>query len=139
TMTTGLLLLLALLLTLGTALFVAAEFSLVALDRPTVQRAVDDGDGAARPVLASLRSLSTLLSACQVGITVTTLALGYIASPAVGDLIEPLFTATGLPLGVARSLADGIALIIATAFSMILGEMVPKTLAVSAPLGVGKL
>ena len=138
-MTTGLLLLLAVLLTLGTALFVAAEFSLVALDRPTVQRAVDDGDGAARPVLASLRSLSTLLSACQVGITVTTLALGYIASPAVGHLIEPLFSATGLPSGVASSIADGLALIIATVFSMILGEMVPKTLAVSAPLGVGKL
>ncbi len=137
-MTIGLLIL-ALALTLGTALFVAAEFSLVALDRPTVQRAVDDGDGRAKPVLGSLRRLSTLLSACQVGITVTTLALGYIASPAVGVLIEPLIAATGLPGAVARSTADGLALVIATVFSMILGEMVPKTLAVSTPLSVAKV
>ena len=96
-MTIGLLIL-ALVLTLGTALFVAAEFSLVALDRPTVQRAIDDGDTAAKPVLTSLRTLSTLLSACQIGITVTTLALGFIASPAIGSLSTPGLEAAGLPL-----------------------------------------
>mgnify|MGYP001942118121 CR=1 FL=1 len=133
-MTIGLLVL-ALLLTLGTALFVAAEFSLVALDRPTVQRAVDSGDQGAKPVLTSLRTLSTLLSACQIGITVTTLALGFIASPAVGALIQPGLEALGLPERAASSTASGLALVIATVFSMILGEMVPKTLAVSEPLG----
>ncbi|NYF97365.1 hemolysin family protein [Janibacter cremeus] len=137
-MTIGLLLL-ALVLTLGTALFVAAEFSLVALDRPAVQRAVDDGDARARPVLGSLRRLSTLLSACQVGITVTTLALGYIANPAIGALISPGLEAAGLPPGAAVGTAGGIALLVATLFSMILGEMVPKTLAVSAPLGTAKV
>ncbi|SMC31326.1 hemolysin family protein [Janibacter indicus] len=137
-MTIGLLIL-ALVLTLGTALFVAAEFSLVALDRPAVQRAVDAGDTAAKPVLGSLRRLSTLLSACQIGITVTTLALGFIASPAVGSLIQPALEAVGLPERVASSSADGLALILATVFSMILGEMVPKTLAVSEPLGTAKV
>ncbi|WP_435203134.1 hemolysin family protein [Janibacter sp. GS2] len=137
-MTVGLLLL-ALLLTLGTALFVAAEFSLVALDRPAVQRAVDSGDSAAKPVLGSLRRLSTLLSACQVGITVTTLALGFIANPAIGALISPLLESAGLPERAAANSASGIALVIATGFSMILGEMVPKTLAVSAPLGTAKV
>ena len=103
-MTLGLLVL-ALVLTLGTALFVAAEFSLVALDRPAVQRAVDAGDARARPVLGSLRRLSTLLSACQVGITVTTLALGYIANPAIGSLISPGLEALGIP----RSALPGLA------------------------------
>ena len=71
-------------LTVGTALFVAAEFSLVALDRPTVQRAVDAGDRRARSVLAALRQLSTQLSAAQVGITLTTLVVGFLASPSLG-------------------------------------------------------
>ena len=70
-MTEWLLLLLALVLTAGTALFVAAEFSLVALDRSSVQKAVDEGDAGAKGVLGSLGRLSTLLSACQVGITLT--------------------------------------------------------------------
>ena len=75
-------------LTAGTALFVAAEFSLVALDRPTVQKAVDEGDHRCRPVLASLRRLSTQLSAAQVGITLTTLVLGFLATPPVGRLLS---------------------------------------------------
>ena len=79
------------LLTVGTALFVAAEFSLVALDRSSVQRAVDAGDGAAAPVLDSLRRLSTQLSAAQVGITLTTLVLGWLAQPSIGALLgKPL-------------------------------------------------
>ena len=80
-MTAWLLLLLGVVLTVGTALFVAAEFSLVALDRPTVQKAVDAGEPGARSVLTSHRRLSTQLSACQLGITLTTLVLGFIAEP----------------------------------------------------------
>lgn len=76
------------LLTLGTAVFVAAEFSLVALDRPTVSRAVEEGDQRARSVLASLARLSTQLSAAQVGITLTTLLVGYLAEPSIGTLLE---------------------------------------------------
>ena len=86
-MTEWLLVLLAVALTAGTSLFVAAEFSLVALDRPTVQQAVDEGDGRARSVLGSLRELSTQLSAAQVGITLTTLVVGYVAEPSVGQLL----------------------------------------------------
>ena len=137
-MTIGLLVL-AFILTLGTALFVAAEFSLVALDRPTVQRAVDAGDTRAKPVLGSLRRLSTLLSACQVGITVTTLALGFIASPAIGALITPGLEALGVSSTAAERTGSGLALVIATVFSMIVGEMVPKTFAVSAPLATAKI
>src|SRR5665811_2269728 len=65
-------------LTIGTAVFVAAEFAFVALDKTTVQKAIEQGDAAAKPVLTSLSQLSTQLSASQVGITLTTLLLGYL-------------------------------------------------------------
>src|SRR5665648_740350 len=69
-------------LTMGTVV-VVAEFSFVALDKTTVQKAIEAGDTAAKPVLASLRQLSTQLSASQVGITLTTLVLGYLAQPSI--------------------------------------------------------
>ena len=100
-MTEWLLLLLGVVLTVGTALFVAAEFSLVALDRPTVQRAVDAGEPGARSVLTSHRRLSTQLSACQLGITLTTLVLGFIASPSIGALLAGPAAVAGV-VGVGR-------------------------------------
>ncbi len=138
-MTEWLLLLVGVVLTLGTALFVAAEFSLVALDRPTVQRAVDAGDPGARSVLESHRRLSTQLSACQVGITLTTLVLGFIASPSIGALLRGPLEATGLSVGVASSVSTVLAMLLATVFSMIFGEMVPKTLAISLPMETARV
>ncbi len=126
-------------LTIGTALFVATEFSLVALDRPTVQRAVDEGDPAAGMVLASLRRLSTQLSAAQVGITLTTLVLGFIATPSLGKLLRAPVGALGLA-GTARdSVADAVALLVATVFSMVFGELLPQFLGISAPLATAKV
>ncbi|PRY62930.1 CBS domain containing-hemolysin-like protein [Knoellia remsis] len=138
-MTEWLLVLAGIVLTLGTALFVAAEFSLVALDRPTVEKAVERGEGRAGSVLTSLRSLSTQLSACQVGITVTTLVLGYLANPSIGALLSGPLESAGLSPSAASRTASTLAMVIATGFSMIVGEMVPKTLAVSAPLATAKL
>lgn len=138
-MTPWLLLLLGVVLTVGTALFVAAEFSLVALDRPAVQRAVDAGEPGARSVLTSHRRLSTQLSACQVGITLTTLVLGFIASPSVGALLQGPLEAAGLSGDVATSVGAVLAMVLATGFSMIVGEMVPKTLAVSLPMATAKV
>ncbi|MBR7743762.1 HlyC/CorC family transporter [Phycicoccus sp. BSK3Z-2] len=138
-MTPWLLLLVGVALTVGTALFVAAEFSLVALDRPAVQRAVDAGEPRARSVLRSHRQLSTELSACQVGITLTTLILGFIAAPSVGVLLSGPLQGLGLGEGAASSVGSAAAFVIATLFSMIVGEMVPKTLAVSLPLATAKV
>ncbi len=126
-------------LTIGTAVFVIAEFSFVALDRSAVQRAVDDGDVAARPVLASLRQLSTQLSAAQVGITLTTLILGYLATPSVGLLLAGPLAALGVPDGSREAVASTLALVIATLFSMVFGEIVPQFLGISAPLRMAKL
>lgn len=138
-MTEWLLVVLAIVLTLGTAVFVAAEFSLVALDRPAVQRAVEQGDHRAGTVLASLRQLSTQLSAAQVGITLTTLVLGFIAAPSIGALLSGPLRGSGLSEGVTGTLSSTLALVIATVFSMIVGELVPQFLGISAPLRVAKI
>jgi CBS domain containing-hemolysin-like protein len=76
------------LLTLGTAVFVAAEFSLVALDRTTVERAAAAGDRRAGGVLEAIRSLSTQLSGAQIGITLTTLIVGYLVEPSLASLLS---------------------------------------------------
>jgi CBS domain containing-hemolysin-like protein len=131
----------AVLLTLGTAVFVAAEFSLVALDRSTVERAIDGGDKRAVGVLKAVRTLSTQLSGAQVGITITTLIVGYLAQPSLATLLSsgPLEW-VGLEVGGAsEGIAVALALTIATGFSMVVGELIPKNLAISVPLGTAKV
>jgi CBS domain containing-hemolysin-like protein len=126
------------LLTFGTAVFVAAEFSLVALDRTTVERAVEGGDKRAKGVLAAVRTLSTQLSGAQVGITITTLVVGYLVRPSLATLLTGPLESAGLD-----DAADGVsvvlALAVATAFSMVVGELVPKNLAISVPLATAKV
>ena len=122
-------------LTLGTAVAVATEFSLTALERSQVDghvAAVDDRR--ARAVARAHRTLSFQLSGCQLAITVTTLVTGYIAEPAVASLIRPGLSALGLPGGVAAAGASVLALVLATALSMVFGELVPKNLAIAEPL-----
>jgi len=127
-----------LLLILGTGFFVAVEFSLVALDQATVQRAVDNGDTAAKPLLKCLKSLSTQLSSCQLGITMTTLLTGYVMEPSVGALLEGPLTALGVPEAAAISLSLVTAMAIATLLSMLIGELVPKNMAIALSFPIGK-
>jgi len=126
-------------LTMGTAVFVAAEFAFVALDQTTVQQAIEKGDAAAKPTLASLRQLSTQLSASQVGITVTTLVLGYLAQPSVGKLLRAPLSAAHVPTSAIEPSATAVALVLATLFSMLFGELLPQFLGISAPLRTAKL
>jgi CBS domain containing-hemolysin-like protein len=127
-----------LLLILGTGFFVAVEFSLVALDQATVQRAVDNGDTAAKPLLKCLKSLSTQLSSCQLGITMTTLLTGYVMEPSVGALLEGPLTALGVPEAAAISISLVTAMAIATLLSMLIGELVPKNMAIALSFPIGK-
>jgi magnesium and cobalt exporter, CNNM family len=138
-MTEWLLILAGVLLTVGTAVFVAAEFSLVALDRPTVQRVADAGDARARTVLTSLRQLSTQLSAAQVGITVTTLVLGFLATPSLGRLLMTPLAWTGLQGAALETTSAVVALVVATVFSMVFGELMAQFLGISAPLATAKV
>ncbi|HXV94708.1 MAG TPA: hemolysin family protein, partial [Pseudonocardia sp.] len=126
-------------LTLGTAVAVASEFSLTALERSQVDaHAAQAGDRRARAVQRAHRSLSFQLSGCQLAITATTLVTGYIAEPAVAALIRPGLVASGLTEGLAAGTATVLALVLATAVSMVFGELVPKNLAIANPLGTAR-
>ncbi len=114
------------------AAFVAAEFALVAVDRTRVEERAGSGKRGAKRVQRLLEHLSYHLSGAQFGITVTSLLLGFIAEPAVADLIDP---ALGGLLGSSSAGASiVIALSIATVVQMVFGELVPKSLATSSPL-----
>lgn len=125
-------------LTAGTALFVAAEFSLTALERSTVDAHARDGDRRARQVQHAHRTLSFQLSGAQLGITITTLITGYLAEPVLARFLTPLLRAVGVGESAAAGISLALALIIATSFSMIFGELVPKNLAIAHPLGTAR-
>jgi CBS domain containing-hemolysin-like protein len=129
---------LGVLLTLATGVFVAAEFSLVTLDRATVERARAAGNRSAPGILAGLRTLSTQLSGAQVGITLTTLLVGFLVEPSLGRLLQPVFAAAGVPDRALAPVAVGTGMFLATAVSMLVGELVPKNLAIAVPLATAR-
>ena len=110
------------LLTLGTAVFVAAEFSLVALDPSHV------GGKGVRRVKRALATLSTQLSSAQVGITLTTVLLGFTAQPAIVGLLEIPLSDTALSRAAVAAVAGALSMILVNGFSMIIGELVPEAL-----------
>ncbi|MEB3371570.1 hemolysin family protein [Saccharopolyspora mangrovi] len=122
-------------LTLGTGLAVAAEFSLTSLERSSVDAHVRQvGDRRARSVQKAHRTLSFQLSGAQVAITLTTLVTGYVAEPLIGELIRPALTGLGLAEPAAGIVSLTLAILLATTLSMVFGEMVPKNLAIARPL-----
>ena len=122
-------------LTVGTFVFVAGEFALTTLERSTVDAHVQRvGDRRSRQVQRARATLSFQLSGAQVGITITTLLTGYVAKPAIAELIRPGLQALGLPVSAVSGVSLGIALALATALSMVFGELVPQNLAISRPL-----
>ena len=129
-----LMVLLGVLLTAGTFVFVSAEFSLVALDQASVERRAQEGDRSASQVLRATRSLSTQLSGAQVGITLTTILLGYTTQTSVASLLEDLLGVVGLAQALATTVAVFVAAVLVNAFSMLFGELVPKNLALAHPL-----
>src|SRR5690625_528446 len=130
----------SLLLILGNGFFVAFEFSLISLDVPTVQRMVDDGDKGAKPVLKALKSLSTQLSSCQLGITLTALLTGFFLEPSLGRLLmTPLEPLTGDNEALTYSVSLTIAMIIGTGLSMLIGELIPKNLSLVKAMPIARL
>ncbi|ASO19795.1 CBS domain containing-hemolysin-like protein [Actinoalloteichus hoggarensis] len=123
------------LLTAGTFICVAAEFALTSLERSTIDAHVAEvGDKRAKLVQQAHKTLSFQLSGAQLGITLTTVTTGFLAQPAIGDLIDPLLSGLGLPSSVATGASVALALIMATSLSMLFGELVPKNLAIARPL-----
>jgi CBS domain containing-hemolysin-like protein len=126
-------------LTAGTAIFVAAEFSLTALERSTVDANARSGGRRDKLVQMAHRTLSFQLSGAQVGISITTLITGYLAEPLLAQLFKPLFAAMSLKQGLADGLSLGLALLIATSVSMVFGELVPQYLAVAKPMETARV
>src|SRR6516165_10058007 len=122
------------LLIFGNALFVAAEFSLTALDRSTVEANARSGRRRDRLIQRAQHRLSFQLSGAQLGISITTLATGYLTEPLVANLPHPWFDAIGMSDPVADAIMAFLALVIVTSVSMVFGELVPKYLAVARPL-----
>jgi len=125
---------LGVLLTLGTAVFVASEFSLVTLDPGVVEKQASADDRRSQSVLKALRRLSTELSGAQVGITLTTVLLGYTTQPAVVRLLRIPLADSALGEVVGGVVAALIAIVLVNGFSMIFGELIPKNLAITRPL-----
>ena len=134
-----LLLVLGVLLTTGTGLFVASEFALVNLDRSDLEARQTRGERNLGMTIGALRITSTHLSSAQLGITITTLLTGYTLEPAFVTLLTGPLTALGWSRGWVVAMAAIVAVAIATLISMILGELVPKNIALALPLETGKV
>jgi len=116
------------------AFFVAAEFALVASRRTKLAAMAEDGNRAAGRALASLRDLSRQLAGAQLGITICSLLLGYVAEPAIAHALESLLhDRIEVSEGVARTIGFAVGLSIVVFLHMVLGEMVPKNIAIADP------
>ncbi len=133
-MTEWLLLGLSLLLMVWCGTFVAAEFSFVTVDRASVERAVAAGDRRARGTLSALESLSTQLSGAQLGITITNLVIGFLSEPAIASLLRDPLRSAGLGEGSVSDVAVALGITISTIATMLIGELIPKNLAIALPM-----
>ena len=137
--TDWLLVALGVLLTAGTALFVAAEFSLVALDPAAVDKRAG-ADRTAGLVQRAVRQLATELSGAQVGITLTTVLLGYTMQAALANLLTQALAITALAeAAAAAAIAVLASLVTVNTFSMLFGELVPKNWAIADPMRVARV
>ncbi|MEU6544903.1 hemolysin family protein [Streptomyces sp. NPDC046859] len=116
------------------AFFVGAEFALISVRRSQIEPYAERGDRRAKSVMWGLQHVSALLAAAQLGITLCTLVLGIVAEPAIAHLLEPVFHAVGVPEGAGHAVSFVIALTLATYLHMLLGEMVPKNIALAEPV-----
>jgi putative hemolysin len=137
-LSTTLSLLAVVVLVLLNGFFVAAEFALVSIRKSRVDQMVIEGNARARLVQRAITHLDTYIAATQLGITMASLALGFIGEPAIAHLLEPLFERVLPPEG-AWLTSHGVALVlafsIATALHIVLGELAPKSVALQRPEG----
>jgi CBS domain containing-hemolysin-like protein len=131
-MTAVLLVLLFVLIALN-GVFVAAEFALVRSRRSRLEQLASEGTGGAAAVLEELDDIDEYLSACQLGITMASIGIGFLGEPAVAELIEPIFGS--LSHGVAVAISVAIAYALVTSLHVVVGEQAPKLFAIARPEG----
>jgi len=130
---TGLALTVSLLLLAANAFFVGAEFALVSARRSVIEPRAEEGGRRAKATLAAMENVSLMMAGAQLGITLCTLGLGALAEPALAGLLRGPFAHAGLPSGATHAVALTIALLFVGGLHVILGEMVPKNLALAGP------
>ena len=123
----------AVVLLLANGFFVAAEFALLAARRSRVEQLAADGVRGASSALAGIRELSLMLAGAQLGITMASLGLGAVAEPALATGFEHMLERFALPSGVIHGIAFTVAMTIVVFLHMVVGEMAPKSLAISNP------
>ncbi|GIJ80034.1 Hemolysin, contains CBS domains [Micromonospora phaseoli] len=125
--------LLAVALLAGNAFFVGAEFALISARRTQIEPRAAAGSAIARITLRAMENVSLMMAGAQLGITVCSLGLGAIGEPAVAHLLEKPFAAVGVPDALLHPIAFTIALAFVVFLHMVLGEMVPKNIALAGP------
>lgn len=132
-MSTQTALLVAVLLLIGNAYFVASEFALVSARRTRVEPKAAAGSRMARTTLRAMEDLSHVIAAVQLGVTVCSVGLGAVAEPAIVHLLQPVFHAVGISEAWQHPVALVIALAIVSYLHVVLGEMVPKNISLAGP------
>jgi CBS domain containing-hemolysin-like protein len=112
------------------AFFVATEFAMVKVRKSRIETLAVDGDKTAKNTLTVVKNLNAYLSACQLGITLASLGLGWVGEPAVARMLEPLFELLNMPAALVHSISFIIGFSLITAFHIVLGELAPKSLAI---------
>lgn len=115
--------------------FVAAEFAMVKIRASRISQLVDEGNKRAKVAQSVVHNLDAYLSACQLGITLASLGLGWLGEPAIARLIEPTLMAMGVPVVGVHTIAFVIAFAIITFLHIVLGELAPKSLAIQRAEG----
>jgi CBS domain containing-hemolysin-like protein len=108
--------------------FVAAEFALVRARRSRIEEMAQEGQSGARTALVELEEITEYLSACQLGVTLASIGIGFLGEPAIAKLLEPAFG--GLSHGVAVAISIAIAYLLVTIIHITVGEQVPKVMAI---------
>ncbi|MDO4911180.1 MAG: hemolysin family protein [Corynebacterium sp.] len=121
-------------LTVATGFFVAIEFALTGLEKSVIDTKLKASqDTTTKAIAAAHKNLSFELSGAQLGITITTLATGYLAEPVLNKYFEPLLHLIGLNESASRPISLVLAMLVATMLSMVYGELVPKNMAITDP------
>ncbi len=115
------------------AFFVGAEFALISARRSTIEPRAAAGSRSARVTLRAMENVSLMMAGCQLGITVCSLALGALSEPAIAHLLEVPFAAAGVPEALVHPIAFVLALSLVTFLHVVVGEMVPKNIALAGP------
>ncbi len=120
----------ALLLVFMNGFFVATEFAMVKVRKSRIETLMLEGNKSAKHTLTVVNDLNSYLSACQLGITLASLGLGWVGEPAVADALSPLFNLFHMPESLVHSISFVLGFAIITGLHIVLGELAPKSLAI---------